>query len=88
MSLSRLFGVPLFALLVFGCKPSSEAPAPAPLSTAEASWAQERDALKQQIAALDAEADRVTRELVQVKVERDQLKRELNVLSRRTGCER
>jgi len=88
MSLARLFWVPLFGLLVFGCKPSTEVPAPAPPSKAEASWVEERDALKQQIAALDAEADRVTRELVQVKVERDQLKRELNVLSRRAGCER
>jgi len=78
----------IFAIAVLGlvaCKQPANTPVPAPTTTPASSTA-ERDALITQVKALDAEADRVTRELVRVKVERDQLKRELNELTKRPGC--
>jgi len=80
--------LPIFVIAVLGfaaCKQSANTPVPEPTATTAASIA-ERDALITQVKALDAEADRVTRELVRVKVERDQLKRELNELTKRPGC--
>lgn len=86
MNFLRLLLVVALGLLVLACKQAAETPVSAPVSPPDASWLAERAGLERQVATLDAEAEQVTRELVKVKVERDQLKRELHELTKRPGC--